>query len=445
MERNLSFSRWSNLWPWHYIILILVAVALATTIAVKTHYRAHPDEYYHVDAFRYFEDNWWPPDLGSDEVIYSPQGWSRVYTGEIVYIVYGKLGQIIERVWHLGNRDYLVYRLLNAGLFLATLTALFFSRCEFVNPVLLAITFICIPQVHYIYAYANSDAWGLSMSVFLFLLAAAMSEKSMQAWSWGEFGTLGALTGLLLVSKKPYLLALVLPYALLARRAIQAVRQGDVSVPQMLAKAIVLGALVVAVAAPLRVIYPLSQGDFDQAVERMREAKAADEFKPSNATYETYRLAAKGETYYDMLAKRHWIELSLKSFYGLFGYMNVRNPAWIYNAAGFGALLGFCLTAFSTVKHWRNLHHDLRVSLILSLLILLVNTGTSIYRSLHVGFQPQGRYLFASLIPVALMQTGTAHAEGVNLKTVRIATFAVMYAICIYSLIFVVATNPALG
>ena len=84
----------------------------------------------------------------------------------------------------------------------------------------------------------------------------------------------------------------------------------------------------------------------------------------------------------------------------------------------------------------------MRVSLILSLLILLVNTGTSIYRSLHVGFQPQGRYLFASLIPVALMQTGTAHAEGVNLKTVRIATFAVMYAICIYSLIFVVATNP---
>lgn len=437
--------RWSKLQVWCRVGLILVAVALACAIALQTCYRAHPDEYWHVDAFRYFDNHWWPPDLGFDGLIYSPDGWSRVYNGEIVYIIYGKLGKMIQIFWKPEEGPYLIYRLINVILFLLTLVALFFVRCRCVDPALVGLTFICIPQVHYIYAYANSDAWGLSVGVFLFLLAAIMTDGLVQSWSWGKFGLLGGLTGLILASKTPYLLSLLLPYSLITMRVVHAVQQGEVSPIQWLGRRlIVVGLVVVTIAAPLKIVYPMTQGDFSSAVERMRESKARNGFRPSNPTYATYHLASRGETYFDMLTKRPWVDWSLKSFYGTFGYMNVWNPPWIYQMAGFSALLGLCLTVFGAVRHWRKLHDGLRACLILSPIFVIVNVCASLYHSLHFDFQPQGRYLFPSLIAVSLMLTGTIRAEGGKLKAIRAIVFVVIYAICLYSLIFLVATNPAL-
>ena len=107
-------------------MLILVAVILAGLVAILTRQNTHPDEYLHVDAFRYFENHWWPPNLGSEEVVYSKYGVSRVYGGEIVYIVYGRIGEIIQTFWKADDPPYRVYRLLNVSLFLITLAGLFF-------------------------------------------------------------------------------------------------------------------------------------------------------------------------------------------------------------------------------------------------------------------------------------------------------------------------------
>lgn len=122
----------------------------------------------------------------------------------------------------------------------------------------------------YIYSYANSDAWGLSMATALFLLVAVMIDESPVSWTWGQCIALGALTGLILVSKRNYLLSLVLPYSLLGLRLWQTVSQTGVRVPQRSFRRLVLGVLVAAaIAAPLGVIYPLTQGDFAGGVEQM--------------------------------------------------------------------------------------------------------------------------------------------------------------------------------
>jgi hypothetical protein len=428
------------------IALLIAAVATSSLIAVGTYFRTHPDEYYHADAFRYFEEHWWPPDLGSSDVIYSPQGWSRVYTGEIVYLIVGKLSRGVQLFWAPGKWGFLVYRLSNVGLFLLTLGALFFTQCKWVSPQLIGLTLLCIPQVHYVYAYANSDAWGLSMGVFLFLLVAVMLDRPASSWSSKHFISLGTLTGLVLVSKKPYLFTLMLPYFLLGTRSWQVAMASDARTRQRLFGCLFLAlVLAAAIVTPLRVIYPLTQGDFGEAVEEMREEKAAEEFKPSNPTYETYRLASKGEGYYKLLVERSWLELSLKSFYGLYGYMNVRNPGWVYALAGIGTALAVCVTLLGVAVRWSNLPKALQVSIVFSPVIFILNTLASMVQSLHVGFQPQGRYLFPSLIPVALMMTGGTQIEARKLRTVRTVIFGISYAVCLYSLFRHVLFNPALS
>lgn len=430
----------------HRIALIMVAAILTSLIAIGTHYRAHPDEYYHADAFRFFEQHWWPPDLNSSEVIYSPQGWSRVYTSEIVYLAFGKVSRVAQLFWPLENRAFLIYRFSNAWLFLLTLGALFFTRCEWIDVQVLGLVFVCIPQVHYLYAYANSDAFGLSMGVFLFLLTAVMMDQPSRSWTYRHFTLLGALTGLVLVSKKPYLFSLMLPYALIGTRLWREASRCNLNPSRKAIAHLVLVVVIAAViAGPLRFVYPLTQGDFAETVVQMREERATEEFKPSNPTYETHRLASKGEGYYELLAERAWLQLSLKSFYGLFGYMNVPNPDWMYMVAGLAAILAVCLTTFCAVLQWSDLSDALQGALALSPVIFVLNTGASLARSLHVGFQPQGRYLFPSLIPVALVVTGSGLPESGKVRQVRKVIFGILYVLCLYSLVVTVLLNPELS
>src|SRR5438876_4169603 len=72
-------------------IFILAPVFVAAMIAHNSINFAHPDEDVHVDSFRWFQTHWTPPELNAPELHYSGMGWSRVYTGEIVYPIYGKL------------------------------------------------------------------------------------------------------------------------------------------------------------------------------------------------------------------------------------------------------------------------------------------------------------------------------------------------------------------
>ncbi len=426
-----------------YVILITFAGFLCFRIAILTPYNAHPDEYTHVDAFKYFETNWWPPDLGSGKLVYSPYGQSHVYTGEIVYFIYGKIGRVINHFLQTDNIHYLVYRFINILLFMVTLSLLFFSPCKSIKTIPIAFVFLCVPQVAYIYSYANYDGWAVSSTVFVFVWAIIMAESASIPWSWSATGILGVFTGFIFASRQPDILGLAIPYFILG---VQAVRnaKGNKILTKYAFRLIIALVIGFCLSSPLKLIYRHSQGDFQIAYEQMREEKAQKPFKPSTKSFPFYHLAEKGETYRHMLIDRKWLALSYMSFYGGYGYLNLWNPPWIYWLAGILSIMSVFLTLYTFIRKWININRLVKWSLILSPIIFIINIGASIYHSMHIDFQAQGRYLFCALIPISILFVGTVDFESRKIKIVRVGIFIVLYSLSVFSLFFIapLATLP---
>jgi len=431
------------------VLAVALVLVLATGIAARTRYGAHPDERVHVGGFNYFEQHWWPPDYGSDEVVYSGYGWSRVYTGELVYLIYGKLGHIIQWLGHSEEQSYLAYRMINVVLLGLTLTALFTARPGVIKPSVVGLTLLCVPQVLYVYTYANSNAWGITLSLLLFIMAANMMDQPLAvSFSWRRAVLFGAIAGLLMASKTPYILALVLPLLLLGSRGVQDWRAGSAeSQWSSFGKRVLVSALLaLTIAAPLRIIYPLTQSRAGHSVEAMREAQAIEGYRPSSPTYPTYRMAAKGVAYRQMLGRQQWMELTAGSFYGCFRNMNVRSPFWLYALVAAGAGITVVWNMVGGWRFWKNYPLALKCGLVASPFILAANVWGSMIHSLHVDFQPQGRYLFASLVPVTFLLAGDMHfiASKSPVWRFRLFLFIVMFALAVYDLLLLVLLNPAL-
>jgi hypothetical protein len=426
------------------ITLIFLALLLAGRLAVFTPFNGHPDEYLHVNAFVYFQNHWWPPDLGSDEVIYSRSGWSRVYNGEIVYLVFGKIGHAAQWVFGVQDNPYLLYRSFNLVLFALTLCALFHMQTKWLSLRVIPYVLLCIPQVYYIHAYANSDAWGLSVGVFLFLLAAGMAREQARNWTWKQFLLLGMLTGLTAASKTGFVLCLIVPLVLVTKAVTDAVMRRDLPGTTRLfcrlGAALLIATLIF---SPLGIVYPALQGNSKEKVEAMKELKAYEGFKPSDPSFPFYRLSQKGETYSGMLIGKEWVLISLKSFYGVYGYMTIFQPRWIYKIAAWVALFSLGMTLFSAIKNRGRLESVLKICLWLSPLILGANLFGSIYHSMHMDFQAQGRYLFPSLIPFSLLMAGTFYLEELWIRRIRLGMFLVLYLMALYSLIVVASSEYA--
>ncbi|MFC1852531.1 hypothetical protein ACFL27_20230 [candidate division CSSED10-310 bacterium] len=399
-----------------------------------------------MEAFSYFGDNLWPPDLNADGLYYTVYGWSRVYSGEIVYNIYGLIGKVITLFWKPVDGIYLIYRYLNVCLFLITLIVLFFVRCRWLDPASIGLTFILLPQVHYLYAYASCDPWSLSMSVFLFLYIAKLVDAPICSLTLDKYMVIGIFTGLIIVSKPYYLCSLFIPLSLFSIRLVEEIKCGSVlPVKKLIINLTVTALTMIIVAGPLRLIYPATQGDFVAGIKHMMESRAADEYKPSHPTFEGYLLASKGETYHSMLKKFPWISLTLKSFYGIFGHMQFHNPPWIYWSAGIGFSILLCLTIKTAISNWSRLDGTWRYCFILALISLGANIFISLYMSLHFDYQPQGRYLFPSLIAVSILLNGLFNLEKRAVAYIRIICIILLYVICLYSLLYVAGNiNPRL-
>ncbi len=453
-----------------YLLLICVPFFLSLQIVFQTRTNSHPDEADHARAFCYFESAWWPPDLNSDVLGYSVYGWNRVYEGELVYIVYGRISAFIRSglEWILRATEkltsidlaslryrillapglnspkcsYLIqtYRLLNSVLYLITVVILFRVARQHGWSLAIALVMLSIPQVVYIYSYANDDASGVSLSIFLFLFA--LTRPSGFLFSRRDALILGLLTGLVLLSKQVYwfvlpLVALALGWKVWEDPATRrSLREGRVWM-----NAVLLFATVLVVVAPLKIIYPWTQGDYGAKRVETLETRAAAGFKPSSPIRPGFRLASKGVAWEEVVGNSQWQEWSAKSFYGVFGYMNVYLPLRVYLLALVLFTLGVFLTLFFAFKRWRDLPLSFRVLGIASPILILMVIGSSVYYSWMYDYQPQGRYLFSGVIPLAILLGGTVEFEPRWLRSVRFGMFAISYGICLWSLWAMVLQN----
>jgi hypothetical protein len=434
-------------------LLVAVAVVTAFQIARGTGYNVHPDEFVHVDAFCYFETHWWPPALDSDELAYSPYGWSRVYDGEIVYLIYGRLGGLVQSIipgsaagagcqarapgiaW--------IYRSFNVILYLITLAVLFWTGRKHAWALLVGLLLVAVPQVTYVYAYANSDAWGLSMGIFLFVFVLARGEKLLG--SWPDVAALAGLTGLVLLSKETGWLSLPFSYLLLGWFLYEALKERHPFPARRIAGGLaLLLALVFAIVTPSVILYPLTQGDFEARAERMREARAGPGLKPSQPTTPGYRLAERGFSFKRILADGRWIKLSMQSLYARFGYMSIKPRLWVYHSALALFLSLVFLTYAFALARWRRISLLEKLALLAAPLAVLAALLASMFHSWTFDYQPQGRYLFSTLVPLALIFGGAVESEPRWLRRLRLLIWALLYVLGLYVLWVVLLGDPQL-
>jgi hypothetical protein len=155
-------------------------------------------------------------------------------------------------------------------------------------------------------------------------------------------------------------------------------------------------------------------------------------------------LASKGAPFRDIALNRSWIEASTKSFYGLFGYFNVPSPSWVYGLAALGFSLLALLTYWTFIRDWQHLPYPVKFLLLAGPMIIVLNILGSMVNSWQIDWQPQGRYLFPSLVPLSIMLLGTVPFEKPPKQLLHWLILAGLYLLCLYTLYFVVLSEPTL-
>ena len=137
-------------------IMMSMVLILITAMAIISKRNSHPDEYVHLAAASYYQDNWLPPDIEAKDIedTYSVYGMSRLNNGEIYYLMSGKAANFFQA---LNIEKLLSLRLFNVLLFsLIVLYTVYSAAARAV-----ALPFLISPQIWYIFSYCNSDALAL--------------------------------------------------------------------------------------------------------------------------------------------------------------------------------------------------------------------------------------------------------------------------------------------
>lgn len=448
-----------KIFVWTRVLIIAIFTTISVILAIKAPLYENPDEAFHVDGFRYFENNSWPPPLGNPDLLYSPDGNSRVYYGEIVYWIFGKIGSfpskffITEEAKNPLLNSYLIYRFMNIVLYLLTLIFIFFRDPVQTYTIPIGILILTIPQITYLYSYANSDAWGLSMGILFTILVLEMIIKSK--YSWKNSIISGISLGFLLGSKTPFLISLILPslcflqimvheqaftfqkeYPFINFRIVKLANTKRYT-ENIFYKLLLSLIIAIVIFAPLRIIYPISQSPYESNLITQRENFSIDGYKPSDPYIPTFNMGAKGVTAKELLFEYPWFDLTSKSFYGLYGAMRINNPDWIYSTAMLLFSFLFFIAILSNFIAWQKFSKQLKLMIISGFFVVFLNILASIHNSISYDFQPQGRYLFPSLPALAYVLFTNIPYNPKGLKYFQITLIILLIFLAIYSLIFI--------
>ncbi len=262
-----------------------------------------------------------------------------------------------------------------------------------------AIAALCFglwPQVTFIGAYVNDDAFAV-LTLALFLLAASWVERDGMSRQRAVF--LGLALGAI-ASAKFYVFAalpLILAWGVFAWRRARGWRRSHVLLA--LAVATVL-------ATPLWVRNAvLYRGDFLGRRTAAKEAARYVESLPSPVRAKTHLLFTQQEQGLTLakIFARGFLRQSLESFWGRFGWMNIQmqrgHYAWAL--AVVGGALALSWLGLPLARHQGGAVAGVPHLFAVPFLLLLV--GLALYNCLYVDYQPQGRY-FLTCVPALCLQ-----------------------------------------
>lgn len=369
----------------------------------------HPDEWgAHMKAAAYYIDHWLPAAVDDPRIVnsISSYGVSNLWHIEPIYFFAAKTTHLLSGIV---SDFYLKLRLFNAFLFLSLVLVIFaqIKRSKWV-----VLFLVVTPQLWYVFSYFNNDAfpWFIAMLVAMQVvdpessLNRFLSAPAMRRHIGG--GVLaGILLGLLISSKLNYklfvaFLIFAVTWKLLFETAASERRL-------QLKKWIFVGILATLVYLPI-FGYDQYVNDFNKTEKAMgvMERYAETRFKLStirndlSSSYKGLRLRDKGTSFQELfLQQTDWRDMSFKSFFGVYGYMDLFSDRDYYRALTY-ALGAFFLVVFFYVAFtlpFRDVVFFLFVCLFAGLAV-----GQSVYHSWTNDFQPQGRYLFL-ILPIFLV------------------------------------------
>lgn len=263
-----------------------------------------------------------------------------------------------------------------------------------------------LPQFVFISSYFNSDA----MEVFCVALVVYCWLRGGQShWRWGDCVFLGFALGLTALSyyyAYGAILASIFVYYVgmhVARKKDGA--KADSAVVSYVCKPLLVFLVAFAIAGWFFVRNALLyNGDFIgmSTSSATSELYGLDYLKPSSHLMPRI----EGFTVIDMLVSDYnnmnWAVMTAKSFVGIFGYMNIMLGMTTYKV--YFAILGIGVIAalLCLVFKMRGFSSQQKTFVIGLIALIIIPCVLSIYYSWASDYQPQGRYLFAALVPIMI-------------------------------------------
>jgi len=248
-----------------------------------------------------------------------------------------------------------------------------------------------VPQVTYVSAYVNQDAFTMMVtSLVLWLWMLGMAKR----WSWRSCIALGIALALAAVGRQNgWMVAFPLLPLVLALSLRGGVKE-------------VLGRLVVVIVPPSCVVTWWFARNYSLYGDILASSVAGEAWltwlSDLVPNWEPY--VAKGYNFVSILTRSRWLELSFKSFWGVFGYWALFLDDLIYWLILVACLLGglALIRRLVLTLLGRNLRPRSRQCQALTIfaLAIAIITLASLYSSLYQDFQPQSRYLLPAIIPI---------------------------------------------
>lgn len=436
--------RWASATEENYTYIryfLCFVFALIVVMAFTSRKNVHPDEFVHIRASKYYEDHWRPPEICAPETehTYSVYGISRLNSMEIVYPISGKFSWMLS---FLPLDPYLRLRLFNVFLFFLILLLCFRSTefCIIASPLLVS------PQIWYVFSYFNSDAFAM---FFIFVLAYQIltpksrlnrylaDDQKSRTLIWGIlFGALFLI--LLFLKKNFYFNILFICFYFLWRLYYQYIKANK-PVKSMVQK-LGLIVLVIIIGYGLRLSLDVYYYGNNKKAQLLacREKLAKPMFKPSTNLEKKHlllHLRDRGVTISEMISKYKWFRKSIRSAFGVYGYLTISAPKFYYRVAFTMIVVIFIFMIFSLLVNMPNKEKILFLIFLLCSILLL---GTHLLRSWEIMLQPQGRYW---LPIVGMVSVLFYHVREYLHPPVVHLYILFMFLLSSYSFIFVALVN----
>jgi len=420
--------------PRVYVILAALACAFTLSLSLSSAFNAHPDEIWHITSVSYFLFEPYPAIRNTLQSIHTFSSYRSSYlsTEELYYPVAAIWTSLISTLTDLPLDQVQIIRLFSVSCFVLLICLL--SRQK--NHGLL-LPFLITPQLWYVFAYANNDWFGVAVSTLLLLflnISRLTFHRFVISGSFARFLQLVPifiLLGLLCFSKPNYWVCSIFCFY---EPLVRIFRKTSTFTSRIRASAFCL--MILTVASSCIAL----KSSFSRATEtHLFEAPEAPLGLALDQTPEvvtrlsqTTNLYMRHVSLWRLLTERQWIWLSCRSFFGDFGWMNYHLTTSYYCIV----ILLFSGLLFTVVRVSRG-EQNFRLTSWFTVLVIGANIVLAIAFSWFIDLQPQGRYLFPSLLAIGWMlsQLRNWQSSRIVFGLVVIMTILGLYAFICYGVI----------